>query len=1036
MRRGIEGIGLFFLWTFVAVLCLSTAAVQAALVGHWKLDDGETNGTSTTTAVDSAPSPLNGTLTGSAGGNNVFDDPTWVTGIDGGAAEFGDDSSNTNNKLDDVIEISSSGLGSKLDISGSLTIAAWIKLNPDSANGTGSTRHIAGKDQAFGPTNDSFGINHTMGSSADLLRFMVADNDVDTIVSSTDTLTNYTADSNNDGWVHVAGVFVPGTSMKLYINGLLDNELTTGVPAEAESVPTPFTIGRLNGSDTHSFYGSIDDVRLYDQALSDTEVFAVTGIESAVPRLRVNRNTGAMTLENLSFASSALKFRGYSITSSLGALDYTGWRSIADYYDSDSGGFIDSNDTWTILTDTDENITYEDLSEFEFGGDGGVLAIGAEVDLSLGGAWIPSPVEDDLFMEITLAGENNGTIITVPIVYEGNGNEPLLRSDLDHDGDIDGDDWTIFQSNFPSPDLSSETSAQAYVMGDVSGPGGVRDQIIDVNDFLAFKEDFIAENGASAFAALVQGVPEPSSLLILLLGALGLFTRRGGYVLMKKSVVRSTLRGGCLVLALAMVPSIADADLIAHWKLDDGETNSSTTTAVDEVAPPSNGTLENFTDPSTKWGTGISGGALTFGANGTGNGADGDDVVTTPSTGKLDITGALTISAWVLLNDDGGKASTRHIAGIDRAGGATGDAYSLKHQMSGGSDTLQFLIANASEGGDTNLVSTDTLTNYTAASVNAGNGGWVHVAGVYVPGTSMELYINGVSDILDTNTSNVPSSIDSVTTPFNIGRLDNSTSHSFHGMIDDVRVYNEALNAEQILDLWTDFSSLNFTALIQPATGEMILRNNTNEAIEFDYYRLDSNTSAFKPTDGSWNSLSDQNLDPVNGGDDPGETWDEGNNSNASVLTEVFLQGSTTLEVGESVNIGRAYDPQIGGLPTFEYHNIVKGQVLGGLVRFMLLGDMNGDGDLDELDVPLFVQALTNRLAYDNAYSEIDADVIGDFDGNGLLDMGDIAQFSDAVADAISTSAAASAVPEPAGVLLFLLATSCFVCARRQHSSR
>jgi hypothetical protein len=98
------------------------------------------------------------------------------------------------------------------------------------------------------------------------------------LVSST-TLTNFTAASQRDGWVHVTGVFEPAQFMRLNIDGEIDVEQTTGVPTGIDLITTtPFTIGRLNGSTTHSFNGSIDDVRVYDHALSLAEIQALVAM--------------------------------------------------------------------------------------------------------------------------------------------------------------------------------------------------------------------------------------------------------------------------------------------------------------------------------------------------------------------------------------------------------------------------------------------------------------------------------------------------------------------------------------------------------------------------------------------------------------------------------------------------------------------------------------------------------------------------------------------------------------------------------------
>ena len=59
--------------------------------------------------------------------------------------------------------------------------------------------------------------------------------------------------------------------------------------------------------------------------------------------------------------------------------------------------------------------------------------------------------------------------------------------------------------------------------------------------------------------------------------------------------------------------------------------------------------------------------------------------------------------------------------------------------------------------------------------------------------------------------------------------------------------------------------------------------------------------------------------------------------------------------------------------------------------------DMDGDGNVDNDDAPLIVEAIVNRSAYDaNSFVNgdgylVDADASGDINGDGRLDLGDLA---------------------------------------------
>ena len=89
--------------------------------------------------------------------------------------------------------------------------------------------------------------------------------------------------------------------------------------------------------------------------------------------------------------------------------------------------------------------------------------------------------------------------------------EPLvnLDADFDHDGDVDGDDFLIWQANFGGPGPN----------GDANGDGTV-----DGDDFLIWQAQF----GSAEGGVVSAGVPEPASVIVVaaVMGLLAVRRRR------------------------------------------------------------------------------------------------------------------------------------------------------------------------------------------------------------------------------------------------------------------------------------------------------------------------------------------------------------------------------------------------------------------------------------------------------------------------------------------------------------------------------
>ncbi len=125
-----------------------------------------------------------------------------------------------------------------------------------------------------------------------------------------------------------------------------------------------------------------------------------------------------------------------------------------------------------------------------------------------------------MFYQVENIGQASSTVSVLEwdarSYFEDFNGVPFIRSDLNVDGFITVADWIILRDN-NLVDLSSLNPAQQYLLGDVD-----RDGDNDLDDYDMFISDFESANGAGAFAAMIRGVPEPSSLLLIALGCIGL----------------------------------------------------------------------------------------------------------------------------------------------------------------------------------------------------------------------------------------------------------------------------------------------------------------------------------------------------------------------------------------------------------------------------------------------------------------------------------------------------------------------------------
>ena len=89
-------------------------------------------------------------------------------------------------------------------------------------------------------------------------------------------------------WHHLAGVY-DGTNMSLYIDGVLSAGPTASGAVASNSLNAYIGADRTSGSPTYPFNGQIDDVRVYNYAVSTTQLKTIMNQGAA---LRFGPTTG------------------------------------------------------------------------------------------------------------------------------------------------------------------------------------------------------------------------------------------------------------------------------------------------------------------------------------------------------------------------------------------------------------------------------------------------------------------------------------------------------------------------------------------------------------------------------------------------------------------------------------------------------------------------------------------------------------------------------------------------------------------------
>jgi hypothetical protein len=210
---------------------------SSGLVAHWRLDDGFGD-----SAADSSGFGNTGTLLGG---------PTWIAGPDGGALTF--------DGVNDYVNVGTSAFG----LDNAMSILFWTRIN---GPGASSYQGLLARSALIYPFRIEF-FGNTLKTA------------IRTSVSGTNYL-NSNAGFQQNRWYHVALTY-QNASRVIYIDGQFDNaNAPTGSLVAVADLETHLG-ARAGDSGNAMLNGSLDDVRIYNRALSAPEVDAIYQIGAA-----------------------------------------------------------------------------------------------------------------------------------------------------------------------------------------------------------------------------------------------------------------------------------------------------------------------------------------------------------------------------------------------------------------------------------------------------------------------------------------------------------------------------------------------------------------------------------------------------------------------------------------------------------------------------------------------------------------------------------------------------------------------------------
>jgi len=668
---------------------LSKAPNNLGLVGYWTFNEG-----TSTVALDYSGNKNKGTL---------VNGPTWVNGKQGKALNF--DGGN------DYVEVSDTPT---LRFTTSFSVSSRIYF------------------KATDGVNDDVIVTKTLHASSQTGYYLIQNVGATTVSVGFYDGVGYRIASGATSiglntWAHVVGIFDDnGNTLRVYVNGVQDGELTS-VTGNPQSNTDPLNIGSNQDQLGKTINGLIDDVRVYNRALSAGEVAALYNVGAA--KYTPPNNLGLVGYWSFNEGTSTV------------ALDYSG---------NKNKGTLTNGPAW-VNGKQGKALSFDGVNDYVQVANPTILQ-NQNITVSF---WVKPGTQDNA--------------IVAPIDFSHNWRvSPLAYGSWV----IQSEDATTNRNYY----FAFNQGSGATSVYENNGAGAGIQYTTGVWQHIVYTKSGTTQRGYKD-GALVWSPAVTTSSSVYYKSGLGL--RVGGVVAYEGTREFNGQLDEVRVYNRALTPSEIkvlynvgaakfappnNQGLVGYWSFNEG----TSTIALDYSGNKNKGTLVN----GPTWADGKQGKALNFDG--------GNDYVDVPDTPSISLTGNFALSVWI-------KTTSNSVQqGIIEKYTTTPPSisgYLIRIRSDG---KLQAFSVN----------SAGTLGSATSNTVITTNV-WHYVAAVY-DGATMKIYLDGVQDVSASDTINP----DDGSGTLKIGARGDDALTPFSGSIDDVRVYNRALPADEIQKLY------------------------------------------------------------------------------------------------------------------------------------------------------------------------------------------------------------------------------------------